>query len=116
MVQVSGLAEKTGRYLRENSTSFNHADAEHGAYGFDGFEYISDTAAHTPPAGQIFFAIQFVTDSTILSIAGSGITGNAIGGAVFPAGFTLYGRFTSIQLSAGRAVAQKAVYNVINIP
>lgn len=51
MVQVSGLAEKTGRYLREDSTSFNHADAEHGAYGFDGFEYITDTVAHTPPAG-----------------------------------------------------------------
>lgn len=116
MSNINLLAEKTGRYLREDSTSFNHADAEHGSYGFDGFEYISDTAAHTPPAGQIFFAVQFVTDSTILSIAGSGITGNAIGGAVFPAGFTLYGRFTSVQLSAGRAVAQKAVYNVINIP
>jgi len=115
MVQVSGLAEKTGRYLREDSTSFNHADAEHGAYGFDGFEYITDTVAHTPPAGQVFFAIQFLDASVVLSLAGTGITGNTIGGAAFPAGFTLYGRFTNIQLASGRCVAQKVTYNTITV-
>ena len=115
MTNIEQFAERGGRYLRENSTSFNHADAEHGAMGFDGFEYITDTVAHTPPANQVFFAIQFIDASVVLSLAGSGITGNAIGGAAFPAGFTLYGRFTSIQLTSGRCVAQKVPYATISL-
>jgi hypothetical protein len=115
MTNINQFTEKGGRYLRENSTSYNHADAEHGAYGFDGFEYISDTEAHTPPAGQVFFALQFIDASVVLSLAGAGVTGNAIGGASFPAGFTLYGRFTSVQLTSGRCVAQKVAYTTITL-
>ena len=115
MTNINQFAEKGGRYLRENSTSYNHADAEHGAYGFDGFEYITDTVAHTPPTGQVFFALQFVDASVVLSLAGTGITGNTIGGAAFPAGFTLYGRFTSVQLTSGRCVAQKVAYTTITL-
>ena len=115
MTNIEHFSERGGRYLRENNTSFNHADSEHGAMGFDGFEYISDTVAHTPPAGQRFFALQFIDASVVLSLAGTGITGNAIGGASFPAGFTLYGIFTSVQLTSGRCVAQKVHHTTITL-
>jgi hypothetical protein len=74
----------------------------------NGFEYISDTAAHTPPTGKVFIAIQAATACVIAALAGDKITGNTIAGAALPANGILYGRFSSITLTSGTAYAYKS--------
>lgn len=74
----------------------------------NGCEYIGDTIAHTPPTGKYFFAITALTAATVSALAGEKITGTAITTISIPAGVTIYGRFTSVTLSAGTAMAYKS--------
>ena len=79
---------------------------------------------NVPASGQIFVAITFITDSTFevgstglvaqttyqfpSSTAGSTliVSGSVeTDGITFPAGFTMYGRWTSFELSGGSAIA-----------
>ena len=67
-----------------------------------GGELITDTAAHT---GK-FKRIDFYESSQVTAIA-SNLTGNAVANETFPAGYTLYGYITSIQLASGACVAYR---------
>ena len=73
--------------------------------GQGGGQVISDASTYT---GN-FRWIQFLTDSEINGIASSNIS-NAVGfaGALVPAGVGIGGRFTSIQLATGVAIAYYA--------
>ena len=73
--------------------------------GQGGGVVIADSGTYT---GN-FRWIQFVTDSEITAIASSNIS-NAVGldGALIPAGVGIGGRFTSIQLTSGAAIAYYA--------
>lgn len=73
----------------------------------NGFEYIADTNAHTPPTGKVFVAIQAATACAISTLAGDKITGT-ISGAALPANGILYGRFSSVTLTSGTAYAYKS--------
>lgn len=80
--------------------------------GWNGFEYISDTAVHTTSGSAVFTSIQVTADAaiaTLVSESPSTITGNAISGAVIPKGVVVYGRFTSLSLASGTALAYKGV-------
>jgi hypothetical protein len=74
----------------------------------NGLEYISDTAAHTPPSGKAFIAIQAATACVIAALAGDKITGNTIATAALPENGILYGRFSSVTLTSGTAYAYKS--------
>ena len=96
------------------------------ALGQAGSIYIAGTTnAVTPPLGNVFVAIQVVTaatfdsgvtglvgenDNNFPSTTGTGTDIDSDGGAVvdsvsFPAGLTIYGRWTSILLDAGSVIA-----------
>lgn len=77
----------------------------------NGFEYISDTAAHNSPVNRFFVAIQVVTAATFTALTAdvrSPISGNTVTGVSIPAGTTIYGKFTAAQLSAGSVIAYKS--------
>lgn len=109
MMGIADYAAQNGRILRENDTTINQADYAVNAMGGNGFEYISDTLAHTPPTGQVFVSIQVVTDAIFSAFTFTSVTGNTFTGAVIPAGTVVFGRFTSIRLSSGRVIAYKGV-------
>ena len=82
-----------------------------------GVDYLTDTDLYTPPGGLVVVAITFVEDTvftsnttvestnfTSQSVAGSGTNADSFGSDTFPAGLTIYGRFTAIDFSAGAAM------------
>ena len=93
-----------------------------------GSAHTDGTAAIVPPTGMIIAAIQFISkniptdlvaedEDRFISIdhaanslgAGSetvdeGSGGIAISGCEFPAGMTIYGRWTAVNLNGGRAI------------
>jgi len=68
-----------------------------------GAEVITDTAAHT---GR-FCAIYFKEDTTINAVTAENYTGNSLGSEAFVADSTIFGVFTSIQLSSGACIAYR---------
>lgn len=68
--------------------------------GQHGFEYINDTVEHSGD----FIAIRFVEDSIFTTLTGK-ITGNDPTGDTFPAGLTMVGAFTVIDLQSGKCFA-----------
>lgn len=76
-----------------------------------GIEIISDALVHNMPANnKPFVAIQAVTAIVIAVLTGdalSPISGNAITTLTLPPLSVIYGRFTSIQLTSGTAIAYK---------
>ena len=90
------------------------AEAQNAALGQAGSVFIDDTDIHTGP----FVAIAAIEDSVVdasdcTNIANtmvdcaSGTTGASTMGTDFtiPAGLTIYGRFTSIELDSGKVLA-----------
>lgn len=77
--------------------------------GVGGIEYISDTVVHRPPKNMVFTAILPTADATITAITGENISGNSLASAVLPKGVPIYGRFSSISLASGTAIAYKGV-------
>lgn len=102
------------------------------AYGFGqlGSSFIDTTGAHTPPSGKVIIAIQFLEDTTLAGLVadvsqidGTAVAGNTgyfshttavavvhgagsdetDSGTSFPKGLTIYGRWTSIELSGASA-------------
>lgn len=73
-------------------------EKSHGHYGHDVF---ADTAAHNGKWGS-FTAL---TDSVITATAAANST--SLAGRTVPAGTTIFGHFTSIQLASGSIVAYK---------
>jgi len=105
---------------------YSVSETQNLALGQAGSIYIAGvTNAVTPPAGSVFVAIQVVTaatfdsgtdglrgenDDNFPSTVGTSTDIDANGGAVvdsvsFPAGITIYGRWTSILLDAGSVIA-----------
>tara|TARA_B100000131_G_scaffold11896_1_gene12391 strand:+ start:385 stop:654 length:270 start_codon:yes stop_codon:yes gene_type:complete len=57
-----------------------------------------------------FFGIQALSDTTLAAGTAGNISGDSLVGAVIPAGATMFGQFTGVQISAGKAV----VYDFFN--
>lgn len=73
--------------------------------GASGSVAITGTNAVTPSSGMYFYAIQFVEDTVIASdIDLSGATNASFTGFTFPAGMVVYGKWTSVTLTSGRAI------------
>ena len=68
-----------------------------------GFEYISDTAAHT---GR-FWQIYAVADAVINTATIENQTGNTFSAVPLSAGDSIIGVFTSVTLTSGKVVAYK---------
>ena len=92
------------------------------AFGAQGSTYTASTsAAITPPANNVYVAIYALTDITFDSTTGliaesatgsinsagigAGTGGQPVDSVVFPAGITIYGRCTSINLNSGSIIA-----------
>ena len=97
--------------------NFTVIESNNIALGQSGVDYISDNATYTPPNGLVVVAITFIEDSvfasgttvestkfTSQSVAGSGSNADAFGTDSFPAGLSIYGRFTAIDLASGAAM------------
>ena len=95
------------------------------SYGFGqlGSGFVDDTGAFTPPTGKVIVAVQFISDSTITTLtaindgdeayfgtgtqtANNGANSEAIdSGNTFPAGVTVFGRYSALTLATGSAIA-----------
>ena len=66
------------------------------------------TNATPAPTGFVIFRIDFLAASvftTLTSDASAPQAGDAVAATSFPAGFSLYGKFTTFTLASGKAVA-----------
>ena len=88
------------------------------ALGQSGAAYLTDTDLYTPPSGTVVVAITFVEDTVFTNnttvestnftsndVAGPGTNADTFGGDTFPAGMTIYGRWTVIDLASGSCIA-----------
>jgi hypothetical protein len=57
-----------------------------------------------------FQAIQFITDGSFTSVSQTALTGDALTGVTYPAGFVLFAAVTAFQLATGRAIAYSRGY------
>ena len=93
------------------------AEGNNISLGQAGVAYLTDTNTYTPPSGTVVVAITFVEDTVFTSnttvestsfttqgTAGPGTNADAFGSDTFPAGLTIYGRFTAIDFSSGAAM------------
>lgn len=85
----------------KSNADLNRAIAESGL-GINGSHFVNDTTTHAP-APRSFSIISFVTATVVDRIDGN-IDGNAIAGVTFPAGYILYGNFTSVKLTSGSCI------------
>lgn len=76
--------------------------SENGYYNI-GFEYISDTNAHT---GR-FFKLYALADAVISAATVQNASGNAFTSVPLNAGDSIEGVFTSVTLASGKLVAYK---------
>ena len=109
---IKSMSPRSGRVLREDDSVVNIADLAEEILGGKGFEFISNTAKHAAPEGMVYIALQVLDDAVIDSYAtdeGAEITGNTFTGQLLPAGFILYGRYTSVTLTSGKVIAYKGV-------
>ena len=109
---IDKMSPGSGRMLKENGEYVNIADLTEESLGRKGFEFISDTDEHVAPEGMVYIALQVVDDVEIDSYEtdeGAEITGNTFAGELLPAGFVLYGRYTSVTLESGKVIAYKGV-------
>lgn len=87
------------------------------AMGQGGVDYLNGTDTYVPPTGLVVIAITFTEDTifssgttvestnfTSQSTEGAGAEADAFGSDTFPAGLTIYGRFTAVDLSSGKAL------------
>lgn len=73
--------------------------------GASGSVAITGTGAVTPSAGMHFYCIQFIEDSVVASdIDLAGATNANLSLFTFPAGAAVYGKWTSITLTSGKAI------------
>jgi len=109
---IKYMSPSSGRMLREDDSVVNIADLAEESLGRKGFEFIADTAEHAAPEGMVYTALQVVDDAVIASYEtdkGAEITGNIFTGELLPAGFILYGRYTSVKFDSGKVIAYKGV-------
>ena len=109
---IEKMITKSGRMLKENGGYVNIADLTEESLGMKGFEFISDTDKHDAPEGMVYIALQVLDDAEIDSYEtdeGAEITGSTFTEELLPAGFVLYGRYTSVTLASGKVIAYKGV-------
>ena len=70
--------------------------------GQAGAEYINDTTVHSNTTG--WYAVQFLANTKFAGLT-SNWTGNSSVGDTFDKNFTVYGKFTGIQLESGKVLA-----------
>jgi hypothetical protein len=70
------------------------------SFGQKGFRLI--TSSFTPVAGEEYRVIVPLDDSTVTAVA---LAGDNLTAAAVPAGFEVYGLFTSVTVTAGRVLA-----------
>ncbi len=92
------------------------------AFGAQGSTYTaSSSTAITPPANNVYVAIYMLTQTTFDNSTGlvaesatgsinsagigAGTGGQNVDTVIFPAGTTIYGRWTSINLTSGSVIA-----------
>ena len=96
---------------------FTVQESQNLGLGQGGVDYLTDTSDYTPPSNTVVVAMTFIEDSvfgtnttvestkfTSQAVAGSGTNADAFGGDTFPAGVTIYGRFTLVHLASGSAM------------
>ena len=108
---IESMSPRSGRILREDDSVVNIVDLAEESLGGKGFDFISDTNEHAAPKGTVYIALQVLYDAIIASCEtdeGAEIDGNFAGESL-PAGFILYGRYTSIKLASGKVIAYKGV-------
>ena len=109
---IESMSPRSGRVLKEDDSVVNIADLAEESFGGKGFEFISDDLEHAALGGMVYIALQVVDDAVIASYKtdeGAEITGNTFTGELLPAGFILYGRYTSVTLARGKVIAYKGV-------
>ena len=109
---IESMSPRSGRVLREDDSVVNIVDLAEESFGGKGFEFITDTAKHDAQNGMVYIALQVLDDAKIVSCEtdeGAEITGNKFTGELLPAGFILYGRYTSVTLERGKVIAYKGV-------
>ncbi len=88
-------------------------EAQNASMGQAGAKFIKDTATHTLTSGN-FVAIQCIEDTVFSAltpldeIKGYGVgsyNGNSMVAETIPAGMTIYGRWTTIDLASGAVIA-----------
>ena len=94
----------------------NYSVLEAGNLGLGqaGSAYLSDTSTYTPQSGKVVIAIQVIDDCVFSSAtvaesadftdqdtAEGGTNADAFGTDTFPAGVTIYGRWTAVDLTSG---------------
>jgi|TARA_Y100000310_G_scaffold333653_1_gene411635 hypothetical protein len=90
--------------------------------GQTGSAYLSDTDTYTPQSGKVVVAIQVIddcafgngmvaesTDFTDNDTAEGGTDADVFGGEAFPAGVTIYGRWTAVALASGAVMLYMGV-------
>ena len=99
-----------------NSTEVSYS------FGQLGSGYCKDNVEFKPPAGKVIVGIQFLQDTLLAALTADTAQGNdaafigfaTVAGngtnaddltntALFPAGMTIYGRWTNVQLAAAQA-------------
>jgi hypothetical protein len=73
--------------------------------GRQGGTVITDTTATTPPANEIFHAIEVIEEAVVAAIAGNLTNISGLVGKTLPAGLIIYGQITSITLTSGTVIA-----------
>ena len=88
-------------------------EAQNASMGQAGAKFINDNAEHTPTSGN-FVAIQCIEDTVFAALTpldttnGYGVgsyNGNSMASETIPAGMTIYGRWTTIDLTSGAVIA-----------
>ena len=96
---------------------FTVQESQNLGLGQGGVAYMTTGATYTPPSNTTVVAITFIEDTVFASgttvestqfttqgTAGPGTNGDAFGTDTFPAGVTIYGRFTAVDLASGAAM------------
>lgn len=99
---IDNMAPGNGRKVKEDGASYNTADGAANSMGVYNFDRISDTDAHTPPAGMVYTALKAINGPVVLAgltaDPNTPITG-AVAGDTIRDGDTLLGRFVSVTRS-----------------
>lgn len=68
-------------------------------------EYGGRVTTTTAAVTGNFQAIQFIADGQFTSVSQTSLTGDALTGVTFPAGFVVFAAVTGFALSTGKAIA-----------
>ena len=71
---------------------------------FVAIQFIEDSVVESGSTGLVAETTQLFPDDTGTSTSVSAAGGNAIDSVTFPAGMTIYGRWTALELTSGKAI------------